>query len=516
MLRKLGKGNGNGRRLPQAWLGVCLQVVALGITVCSSMVAFAADLGPGCAPNRPAVSHHAVGVSVQAPKGEKAPIPCATATGWRSSEVSIVVTDSGTILFQPAVPPAGFPIAVLRSADLGETWEHILPSQYNDPPRITAVDQNMRIERSTGRAFWLIGEPGGTDQEPRLDISDDDGRSWFKATQPPLPLDHSQIFNGPPTKRAMVPGNGSVVYVCQGHQPQTCQESFDGGITFGPGVALPFPPKLECAGGNYDFGLRGVVSRDGTVFVPFAPCNRPYIAISHDEGNSWQLVNVAHTITLGFGEMPLGEDKDGNLYAAWVGSQDRLPYLSISRDHGLNWSTPSMIGAPGVNEAAIPQLVAGAGGQVALTYYGSTNAPKPFPPACSSFSLDCPGYTQETWSTYITETWDALAQNPLFWSATLNDPTQPTWYGCSPSAISLQSLNATSGCLGFTNPAAPYWGRLDYYGATMARDGTAWVGFDQECPGGLPVSGNPNCPGNLKGTGPDSLFGFVGRLVKVR
>jgi hypothetical protein len=357
MLRKLGKGNGNGRRLPQAWLGVCLQVVALGITVCSSMVAFAADLGPGCAPNRPAVSHHAVGVSVQAPKGEKAPIPCATATGWRSSEVSIVVTDSGTILFQPAVPPAGFPIAVLRSADLGETWEHILPSQYNDPPRITAVDQNMRIERSTGRAFWLIGEPGGTDQEPRLDISDDDGRSWFKATQPPLPLDHSQIFNGPPTKRAMVPGNGSVVYVCQGHQPQTCQESFDGGITFGPGVALPFPPKLECAGGNYDFGLRGVVSRDGTVFVPFAPCNRPYIAISHDEGNSWQLVNVAHTITLGFGEMPLGEDKDGNLYAAWVGSQDRLPYLSISRDHGLNWSTPMMIGAPGVNEAAIPQLV---------------------------------------------------------------------------------------------------------------------------------------------------------------
>jgi len=261
MLRKLAEANVNGRRVPQVGLRDSLLALAMGITVCFSMVAFAADLGPGCAPTRPAVSHNAGGISVKAPKGEKAPIPCATATGWRSSEVSIVVTDSGTILFQPAVPAAGFPIAVLRSTDLGQTWEHILPSQYNDPPRITAVDQNMRIEQSTGRAFWLIGEPGGTDQEPRLDISDDDGQSWFKATQPPLPLDHSQIFNGPPPKRAMVPGN-SVVYVCQGHEPQTCQESFDGGITFGPGVALPFPPKVECAG-KFDFGLRGVVSRDG-------------------------------------------------------------------------------------------------------------------------------------------------------------------------------------------------------------------------------------------------------------
>jgi hypothetical protein len=276
-------------------------IATVAMTVATfPIAAFATDLGPGCATDRPAVAHHAGGIAVQAPKGEKPPIPCVAATGWRSSEVSIVVTNSGTILFQPAVPPSGFPIAVLRSTDLGKTWEHILPSQHNDPPRITAVDQNMRFEQSTGRAFWLIGEPGGTDQEPRLDISDDNGQSWFKASQPPLPLDHSQIFNGPPSKRALVPGNGSVVYVCQGHQPQTCQESFDGGITFGPGVALPFPTKLECPG-KYDFGLRGVVSRKGTVLVPFTPCNRPYIAISHDEGDSWQLVGIATTHTLGFG-----------------------------------------------------------------------------------------------------------------------------------------------------------------------------------------------------------------------
>src|SRR4029077_7039525 len=129
---------------------------------------------------------------------------------------------------------------------------------------------------------------------------------------------------------------------------------------------------------------------------------------------------------------------------------DRLPYMAISKDHGLHWGTPSMIAAPDVKEAAIPYLVAGAQGQVAVTYYGSKNAPSPFPPPCfpvpqgprpSSFTApqgptpDCPGYENEKWDTYVTESWNALDTQPVFWSATLNDPAQPTWYGCSPSEI---------------------------------------------------------------------------------
>jgi len=49
---------------------------------------------------------------------------------------------------------------------------------------------------------------------------------------------------------------------------------------------------------------------------------------------------------------------------------------------------------------------------------------------------------------------------------------------------------------------------------TMAPDGTPWVGFSQKCPGGLPVSGNHNCPSTLTGGSTDGLFGLVGRLVR--
>jgi hypothetical protein len=198
-----------------------------------------------------------------------------------------------------------------------------------------------------------------------------------------------------------------------------------------------------------------------------------------------------------------------------------------------------MIGAPGLREVSLPILVAGKRGQVAVSYYGSKNAPLPFPPLCitgvlaigsyqyptETASLSCPAYANETWDTYVTETWNALDRQPLFWSATLNDPAQPTWYGLSPSALRLPEPppgvtgpNArfavgANALPGFAGPAGS--GHIDYYAMTMAPDGTAWVGFPQECPFGLPVSGNPICPSTLMGAPTDGLFGFVGRLVRV-
>jgi hypothetical protein len=129
-------------------------------------------------------------------------------------------------------------------------------------------------------------------------------------------------------------------------------------------------------------------------------------------------------------------------------------------------------------------------------------------------SLSCPGYEKEKWDTYVTESWNALDPQPLFWSATLNDPAQPTWYGCSPSEVGVVRMddhfNAGPGQFRGCGPA---FNRFDYYGATMAPDGAVWVGFAQECPFGRPVSDNPNCPGTLAGTVPDGLWGMVGRLV---
>ena len=422
-------------------------VAALVLALMVSATAFAEEggSGPGCAPDRPAIPHHAGGIIASVDKDAEAPIPCSTATGFRTSEVAIVITNEGTVLFEPVLENemTGLPIgALLRSTDRGASWEFINPSPPA-MPRATAHDTTMAIDRQTGRVFWNSsnGPPFGASTPPHVDHSDDGGSTWFSSSPLPVLFDDAHVFTGPPTKdlEHLMQGYPNVVYACvsggftcayHGFCGTHCTKSLDGGLNWEPPVAVPFPPECPVpsppsAGGGYL--SYGVIGPDGAIYLPFTPCQRPYVAISHDEGQTWRLSLVADTETIGFGALSLGMDKRGNLYAAWVGVTDRLPYLVVSLDHGSHWNAPSMIAAPGVNEAALPQLVAGATGQVAIAYYGSKNSPgRPFPPACSGDSLNCPGYERETWSTYITETWNALDQQPVFWSATLNPPAQPT------------------------------------------------------------------------------------------
>ena len=537
------------------WRSIIIASIVIAIATALVPAAFAEDehehrhreLGPGCAPERRAIAHRAGGVPVRVHEHERAPIPCVTPTSYRAGEASIVVTNEGTVLFQSVFPEAGLPIGLLRSVDRGATWEFIDPN--GDPPRTGSNDMNMWVDRKSGRVFWSNDIELPVVHVQRVDYSDDDGMTWFPSSPLPMHFDHTQLFSGPPTResRDSIQGPQNIVYAvvsggftcgfapfgfCGTH----LTKSLDSGLTWEPSVALPYPPECMAAGNNPigGYGLNGVVGRDAIVYLPFTPCERPYVAISHDEGSTWQLSLVADTETIGWGELGLGMDKAGNLYAAWTDSADRLPYLAISRDRGQRWSTPLMIGAPGINEAALPQLVAGARGQVAVSYYGSKNAPLPFPPPCITDppmgdlgfgylgqppSLGCPAYENETWDTYVTESFNALDRHPLFWSATLNDPANSTWYGFTPSGLRIPEPppGVTDGfndrwAIGPNSEATS--GRADYFGMTIARDNTPWVGFVQACPFGLPFAGNPNCSQAVGGPN-DGAFGLVGRLVRV-
>jgi hypothetical protein len=540
------------RRRPLPFTGIA--ALALAIAALTAAPAFAegndhegAELDPGCAPDRPAIAHHAGGVIANTDKDEKAPIPCLTPTGYRTAEVGIVVTNAGSVLFHPAVgsPPTGFPLGILRSMNRGASWQFIQPpSGANIPPWTLPIDGNMGIDRRTGRVFQITPgyfPPFSIAETGRVNFSDNDGQTWSVGGNPTMRFasgndDNTKIFAGPPTEASehLMQGYPDVVLSCAGHKPLRCQTSFDGGLTWGPPSDLPFPPELAPIQGPLqdcsNFGLNGVIGQDGTVYMGYTPCNRPYVAISHDEGTTWQAVRVADVETIGWGLLAVGIDEHGNLYAAWVAAADRLPYLAISRDGGLRWGTPLGIGAPGVNEAAIPRLVTGVRGQVAVAYFGSTNSPgAPFPPPCTdSVATSCPAWQNVTWNTYITETFNALHQQPLFWSATLNDPNQPTWYGCSASSlgvIRLDESNPFKSGPGFTGGCSPgidgnamgtantERGRQDYIGMDMAPDNTPSVGFGQACPLGLPVPGNPRCPSTLTGDPSDVSWGVVGRLV---
>jgi hypothetical protein len=499
------------------------------------------NLGPGCAPDRPAIAHHASGVLANLPPGQakKAPIPCLTNTGWNTQELSIIFTNKGTALVQVAYPASGSPLGVLRSVDNGRSWDFINPTVT--PPRVAVEDMNLGIDRDTGRVFWNSDATGleafgipDRDGNVYIDHSDDDGKSWVRSSplSPNTRFDHAQIFAGPPPTsflKDQLKDYPNIVYVavaggstcflfnfCGGHVTR----SLDGGRTFEAPVTLTYPPECPFPGTNPTgaYGLKGVVSRDGTVYLPFTPCGRPYLAVSRDGGTSWQLLSlVAETTTEGYGELALGMDQQENLYAAWTDTTDRLLYLAISRNGGILWSIPQMIAAPGVNETAEPQLVVGKNGQVAVAYYGSKNSPGiPFPASCGGASVNCPGYEHETWNAYITETWDALSQQPLFWSATLNDPAQPVWYGYTPAATQVRSSDGSIKFAGGGNALATGFSGVDYFGMAMAPDNTPWVAIDQECPLAKP-NGNPNCSHAQSGGDLDlGLYALVGRLVRVQ
>jgi len=521
----------SGKRWLVSWLVVALSGASVSLTPIGLAGGPApqqqpmGDLGPGCATDRPAISHHAGGAKAD-PGNKTAPVPCISKPGYRTGEVSIAVTNSGNILFRPAWDPqiSGPSGGIIRSADRSASW---------DAPNSSANDNNMWVDRTTGRAFWIAGAG-------RLEISDDDGRTWYPGGRV-LNFDHRQIFGGPATAnlKNQLHGYPNVVYACVGHYPYKCQKSLDGGMTWGPELDVPYPREVaSIQGPAHDcsaFGMQGVVDKDGTVYVPYTPCNRPYVAISHDEGGSWQTVEVGNTDLFGVGNLSLGIDAQDNLYAAWIVTSDRMPYLATSRDHGMHWGTPLMIGAPGINEAALAQLVAGASGQVAVAYYGSKNATIPFPANCFPITPgprnraatpaaapqarapvptpSCPGSENELWDTYVTESWNALDAQPLFWSAAMNAPSEPTWYGCSPmyTGVTRWDENFTAGP-GFTRGCYPGL-TLDYFGAAMSPDNTPWIGFAQACPIGktLPGSPNANCPSPASGQG--GLFALIGRLV---
>jgi hypothetical protein len=64
-------------------------------------------------------------------------------------------------------------------------------------------------------------------------------------------------------------------------------------------------------------------------------------------------------------------DDDNAVYAAWIDESDRLPHLSVSKDHGDTWSAPIVLGAPGVEFAKYVNVKATEPGYVAVEYWGT-------------------------------------------------------------------------------------------------------------------------------------------------
>ncbi len=465
-------------------------------TVTASMLVANSSAEPGTTgAGGPAVAHHKGGVPAD-PGSVPIPSPRIFNTGVGSYEPTLGVGPDGA-LYVHALSGGD----VRRSLDGGLTWVDVAPKIAGTLVHASSLDPFLYVDERTGRIFAndLVLPCQQTS------FSDDGGLTWTTSVGSCEQMDHQTIFTGPPAISEPV-GYPNVVYDCAinggiaipSSTATSCGRSLDGGLTFVPTRTMPYTIADAPPGGSGSRAIPGLcdggsghgfVGPDGTVYLPRGWCGQPWLAISHDEGDTWNRVQVAaNGMFRGSEGSPAHEasvvaDAEGNVYYTWV-AEDRLPYLAISRDRGVTFGTPMMVGPPGLDEASLPGMAIGASGKIAMTYMGTTTSPGPPYPSATTCQpvLGCgrtSNYATVKWNNYITQTSDALAADPLFFSASMNDPSDALVKGtCGPLRCQAE---------------------YDFIDVQIAPDGTAWSVFVDAC----------------GRTGPCVALGtqYVGRLV---
>lgn len=410
----------------------------------SSSQPLPATIPKGCDAARRATPHHADGRPAATTLDI---VPCLHQVGTSSFEPTIGITSDGSVFYYPA-SALGLPepVSVARSQDQGATWTILTPSLGPLETHPYSQDPYLFVDPATDRILaedlLLVPPTCGM-----MSISDDLGQTWTHSQSGCGVLDHVTIFSGP-SKTTPTLGYPHLLYRCAisggavagASSMVACQRSADGGLTwlnpgapaftFVPGAADPVAPNEGPAQACYGGNGHGVTDADGTVYLPRGHCGQPWLAISEDEGLTWETVQVSDLGNAcdpnGFCEHDAGlaVDPDGTVYYSWV-TRDRWLMLAHSTDGGRTWSEPTNVTAPGLNEAALVQMTAGGAGKLAFAYLGSASSPRgEFSPA---------EYDGTTWDAYLAVTYDALADRPTFLSAQLNPPGDPLVRGaCGP------------------------------------------------------------------------------------
>jgi hypothetical protein len=452
-------------------------VLVAGLTM-TALPAARASGGVGCHPTWPVLAHRAGGQIVRLPAGAQLPVACATRTGFPTSESTIALTNSGTLVYSPAQTEN----SLARSVDQGATWSLTYPPGEQYTSFWNTDDPDVVADRRTGWVFWAHAT-GPVRTEGTLPAgsgfllaaasgfqvygSRDDGRTFTTADYSSAPTgDWEKVFVGPPPPSAHRAGRPAaypdIVYLCANSPLEVvgpgrlCYKSLDGARTFViAGFVTPSAgePTDICPPLNFN---TGVVDSRGTTYQPVTCQHGAYLAASRDEGASyeWLAVNGVPPGAIVAGQnLQVAVDDADNLYAMW--SAAGLLDLTISRDHGRSWAPPLMVGAPGVRDVQLSALTAGAAGHVGITYYGSTR------PSASMLSA------------YITEAADALDPHPLFYSGAINDPAHPIFHDYGANASPRADFIGAS----YDAPGTTLWaGVVDQLGAP-AKGAIATSGY---------------------------------------
>lgn len=373
--------------------------------------------------------------------------------GRQAAEPTIGINANNTAFYAAATfdfPTPGAPArlartVVFRSRDKGANWQPVagfaLSDESIDEPPFT-LDPMIHVDPDAGLVDPVTGRKMGRVFSVDLlaacgaqaVFSDDEGETWTSrpgfGCSTPINDHHTIVTARPPAGLPTV-GYPNMLYFCFNRvTDSSCARSHDGGNT------MPFAPAgtaytgTDPDAGSFCGGLHGHLAADsaGRVFLPKGHCGLPWIAISENGGATWNRVRIAGHTPMEDHEVSLAVDTADNIYAVWQGSF-RLPYLSVSRDHGQTWSTPIMIAPPGVHEVNFPTIVAGDPGRIAVLFPGSES---------TDFGDAETDDETRPWNVYVAVSVDALeaagpAGEPTFTWTIANPKGDPVHRGtCGP------------------------------------------------------------------------------------
>lgn len=346
--------------------------------------------------------------------------PCYQLTGLGSAENTLAIDAEGTVYMAPAFTEAG--VGLMRSSDLGATWEVRIPGQHggyeHDKPQ-----PYMFMDPTTERLFYTNPGEGGY----VMSFSDDGGDTFKKTTLMEGTIDWIKVAIGPlpdgsqnNAMYAMAPAPISTPSPFTTPDFQRVERSLDGGETWtqvGGEMLSIVASENGCPGDEWVIYGGGAVASDGTVYFGLRRCQRVGVAVSRDSGETWDVRDVPGSEVPAYGGLtshltepnllvpePLAIDGQDNLFALWVDGAGALR-MAVSRDGAETFGDPVAVAAPEAPFAVYPAATFNADGHMALAYYGSPDA--------------------IAYHAYVAESLDPLADAPTFVSVRLNDEAKP-------------------------------------------------------------------------------------------
>ncbi len=260
-------------------------------------------------------------------------------------------------------------------------WEQ-KPLLTANSPRVFG-DPILFTDHQTGRTFVSQLE-GLTPAGSTTDITDNDGDSFSpsEGSGAPSCVDHQTIgggpFHAPLTGVTSYPD--AVYYASQCVSDAVCAVSLDGGVTFGPSV--PMFTVADCD------GLHGhlKVAPDGTVYVPDKGCGgvvplvnggQAAAVVSENSGATWSIRTIPDGSSPGEWDPSIGIATDGTVYLGYQAINGHAK-IAVSHDRGVHWSPSFDVGAQqGIQNIVFPAVVAGDPNRAAFAFYGTTTADGP-------------------------------------------------------------------------------------------------------------------------------------------